>query len=91
MPPTAAGRWSAQAAPPPPLRNARAGTPDDPNAPPPVRPGRFMDCVANLQADIATAEGARNGAEAETDPIWRRLRDIRADTLVILEDMARFT
>jgi hypothetical protein len=90
-PPTAAGRWSAQpnAAP---LRNARPGTPDDPNAPPPVRPGRFMDCVANLQADIAVAEGvARSGSELATDPIWRRLRDVRADALAILEDMARFT
>ena len=75
-----------------PLKNARAGVPDDPNAPPPVRPGRFMDCVANLQADIAAAEGAgRDDAEAAAkDPIWRRLRDVRADALAILEDMAQW-
>ena len=73
-----------------PVRNPKPDEKLDPNTPPPVRPGRFMDCIANLQADIALAEGARSAAELEADGIWRRLRDCRADALAILEDMANW-
>ncbi len=101
-PPSSQGRWGAGGAgsggssggnasdAPQLLRNAKAGAPDDPSAPPPVRPGRFLDCVANLQADIATAEGVRSAEELEKDAIWRRLRDCRGDALFVLEDMAHW-
>ena len=63
---------------------------DDPNAPPPVRPGRFLDCVVNLLSDLAVAEGLRTQEALALDPIGARVQAVRAETLLVLEDMARF-
>jgi hypothetical protein len=72
------------------LRNPRPGDKDDPNAPPPVRPGRFLDCTENLLSDIQRAEDYATKRQCEADAVWSRVRECRAEAIAILEDMARF-
>jgi hypothetical protein len=72
------------------LRNPRPGEADDPNAPPPVRPGRFLDCTENLLCDIQRAEDYATRRQCEADAVWSRVRQVRGEAIAILEDMAHF-
>ena len=89
-------------APPPPPLGARptpaaatSAPPRPPSPPPtpPVRPGRLLDAIANLRADIAVAEGLQRGdSSAEAlDPVAARVAEVRRDALCVLEDMAEWT
>jgi hypothetical protein len=75
-----------------PLRAARGraapGGGKGADAPPPVRPGRFLNCIANLRADIAQAEGYRTEREMRDDPMAARVVTIREETLAVLQAMA---
>jgi len=70
------------------LRNPRPGEKDDPNAPPPVRPGRFLDCTENLLSDIQRAEDYATRRQCEADAVWARVRDCRTEAIAVFEDMA---
>ena len=59
-------------------------------APPPVRPGRLLDCIANLRAETAKNEGLFSVEELRLDPLAARAELIREDVLAALQDMADF-
>jgi hypothetical protein len=60
------------------------------DGPPPVRPGRLLDCITNLLIDLAVADGANSEAELAEDPVAKRVQAVRRETLLVLEDMAEF-
>ena len=62
----------------------------NPEGPPPVRPGRLLDTITNLRADIANADGYDTVAQLREDPIARRAEKIKEELLVVLQDMAGF-
>ena len=60
------------------------------DGPPPVRPGRLLDCITNLLVDLAVADGANSEEELAADPVAKRVLAVRRETLLVLEDMADF-
>jgi hypothetical protein len=67
-----------------------ASTDASADGPPPVRPGRFLDCVTNLLVDLAVADGATSAAQLAQDPVASRVLSVRDEALAVLEDMAQF-
>ena len=57
---------------------------------PPVRPGRFLDCLANAQAEIMRVEGLSDEVLAMQDPIFRRMAGIHNDMVEMLERLAEW-
>lgn len=70
--------------------SARAAAQPNADEPAPVRPGRLLDCIATLCADVAKNEGYVTAAELGRDPMARRAMEVREELLISLEDMAQF-
>ena len=71
-----------------PAQGGKSGAEAD--GPPPVRPGRLLDCITNLLVDLAVADGATSEAELGQDPVAKRVQAVRREALDILADMAQF-